>query len=760
MLASSTAQAHRSRSLDIKDAIETTRAMTDGEGRAVFLSPDRNAYVAMLIRGDLAANRVRMDLLSGGLSSLQAAKPHLVAQFGATGLGETSDERGGSDQLTWPTLNPPTWMDGKRVAFFWEGEAQTRQVVTVDIDTATVRFVTHHSTDVLQYQIAPRDTIVYSAAVDCHRHESGNQQMGTVVTAVDAFELLGRCNTLDIRNSELFVSTGGQVRQIRVEGGDTVSHHPSIVPKPVISTDGRFAVYSHTIAETEIPNEWSRYKYAHLQHILQERALNPLGSYARQLQKLFVVDVAEAKARPLWNAPSNSRTWVRIAWSPDDRSILVGPTFTPLDGRSSEDGESAFGIAEVDVQTGEYRLVPVAREVVARLRELHWKTASEIEIRDADGRASTYFKRSGQWLLSSAPSRAPPVTRGPATAPIRVELRQGLNTPPALYGIDTSRKREVLLYDLNPQLRTEYDLGKTEWVERPTAEGLWTGRLYYPVKYTRGKRYPLVVQTHSFAPKNEFSLYGRGGGQPALGPGGSAYIAQALAGRGIMVLHGQVTAQNEALSLLARTQAEMRALEQVVDSLVTAGTVDRNRVGLMGHSASGWLVNYTITHSSFPYAAALTDDNKDGTYLQAALSDWRFGLGEEMIGAPPFGAGMNEWLKHSPSFNVEHVNAPLLLTLSSPGLELSAWELFSRLRFLKKPVEYFLIPNIDHGSHGLQNPQQIFALQQRALDWWRYWLKDEEDTSPEQEALYTRWKFLRSQRDAGLQAEPSGSRSH
>src|SRR3546814_8092727 len=53
----------------------------------------------------------------------------------------------------------------------------------------------------------------------------------------------------------------------------------------------------------------------------------------------------------------------------------------------------------------------------------------------------------------------------------------------------------------------------------------------------------------------------------------------------------------------------------------------------------------------------------------------------------------------------------------------------SRLRYLGKPVEFWAVPNIERGSHTLQNPGQLLTLQERAMDWWLYWLKDEREPS-------------------------------
>jgi hypothetical protein len=52
---------------------------------------------------------------------------------------------------------------------------------------------------------------------------------------------------------------------------------------------------------------------------------------------------------------------------------------------------------------------------------------------------------------------------------------------------------------------------------------------------------------------------------------------------------------------------------------------------------------------------------------------------------------------------------------------LTAWEMFSNLRYLRKPVELFVIPDIQHGVHILPNP---------TVDWFCFWLKGEGDPNP------------------------------
>src|SRR6185437_16419765 len=61
--------------LTVADAIETARFQENRQGKSVFVSPDGTRYVSMVVRGNIKSDGVWMDVLSGSLSSLDAAKP-------------------------------------------------------------------------------------------------------------------------------------------------------------------------------------------------------------------------------------------------------------------------------------------------------------------------------------------------------------------------------------------------------------------------------------------------------------------------------------------------------------------------------------------------------------------------------------------------------------------------------------------------------------------------------------------------------------
>ncbi len=738
----------------VRVALETTRFMVDRNGEAAVVSPDGQRYVVMLVTGDVARDGAWLELRVGRLDSLEGAVATPLIRLFTHARGGGYERHRGSETLLAPWRNAPRWIDDDHVALLWEDSALLRQVVSVTVSTGELRYLTSHRSDVTHFSALADGTLLYGAKIPCARRPAVREQAeGYVVEAEDAFELLYGCGAWVRDEQALFAMTGqqGVARQVVMRGGDAVNRSPPRLPAALVAPSGTKAIFANTISQ--IPREWESYTAVHFRTMLQAlQSEGRSGAYASQFQQLFVINVASATAQPLWPVPMEPYERLRLAWSPEEKRVVLGPTFLPV-ATADAAGLAGEAVAVVDIEHSRVETLPMVAAEARRIRQLRWVGGSQIEVRLDEG-CVVYRKRSRWQRVPAGPCAQSHL------AAVEVRLAQGLNEAPRLLARDLATGQQAVALDPNPVLATRFALGKVEWIEREVAGTRWRGRLYHPADNEKGQRYPLVIQTHSLAGPAEYSLYGRGGTAPALGPGHSAYIAQSLASHGFFVLHGRAGSGEFEADLLAQTRRQIAATEAVVEQLVREGRVERDRVGIMGYSASGWDVSYALTHSDFPYAAALTDDNKDGSYSQALVSGWLVGGGEEMIGVQPFGQGLSQWIAESPAFNADRIRTPLLLTATSPGSELLKWELFSRLRFLRKPVEFFIVPDIEHGSHGLQNPTQLLALQERAFDWWRFWLQDERDPDSRKAAQYARWEVLRSLRDVELRARgttPSAS---
>ncbi|MGH9644763.1 MAG: hypothetical protein ACRD3Q_20355, partial [Terriglobales bacterium] len=319
-----------------------------------------------------------------------------------------------------------------------------------------------------------------------------------------------------------------------------------------------------------------------------------------------------------------------------------------------------------------------------------------------------------------------------------------LNTPPRLVLLNENGKPGRVLLDPNPGLASRFQLGVVGFMEGTLSTGeRFAASLTLPSHYAKGRKYPLVIQSQGpLVEPHKFTLYGCGG-EAGLGPSAIApYASQPLAGRDIAVLHFGVTAK---WGGPAEVQATQRAFEELAAKVIDAGIADPDRVGICGFSRMGYFAYQAISHARLSIAAAVVADNVDYSYVQTVLEN-NWVDAESAIGAPASGAGLKQWLLNATGFNVERITAPLLLIGESGGLQenvVSQWEIISQLRRLHKPVEMYLMPDMDaHPSHNPQDPDQVLAVQERTVDWFDFWLRGHEGSDAAKREQYQRWEKL------------------
>ncbi len=73
------------------------------------------------------------------------------------------------------------------------------------------------------------------------------------------------------------------------------------------------------------------------------------------------------------------------------------------------------------------------------------------------------------------------------------------------------------------------------------------------------------------------------------------------------------------------------------------------------------------------------------------------------------------------------------------------WEPYAVLHYLNKPVDLIVLSS---DQHVLTNPAARMASQGGTVDWFRFWLKGDEDPDPAKAEQYRRWRDLRAQQEA------------
>jgi dipeptidyl aminopeptidase/acylaminoacyl peptidase len=716
----------RQKRFTVRDSVEAAQFISINGSNPVLLSPDAKRYLAVIVKGDIARNGSWVELLSGSTASLDlASRISVVARLFSKSTAQ-------ADQL----IRNVRWLKGgQQIAFLWDGGTRPPEVIALDLSTRKITTLAQRPTPIADYDVSGDGrTIVFTAQSGHSSQESLSlDQQGVAVTNQSLWALLaGHLDGwMPKRHFETFVLSGTS----RVPSKVQEPHTTWVTPPELIhlSPDARFAIVMRPAAT--VPAAWDGYT-DHVFKAVYLPAARQNPDAPNLIRQYFIIDIRNATARPLWDAPENPGA--SIVWSPDSKSVVIGPTFLPLPSQNAA-GSAGLAVAEIDVNTGHYELVPVPTEAVnLPYRPVRWRRDRILALSQGDDSATELDFEKGRDAKWAQVAR--PLAVAVETPHIEIRVRQDLNTPPALYAKDLVTHTGKIIEDPNPELK-KLSLAHVEVLHWKGTDGrLWTGTLYYPVSYDPGRRFPLVIQTHGYSP-DRFLLDG---------PFTTAFAAQALANRDIAVL--QVGAPDNGTADFVATPNEPKVYtagyEGAIDTLIATGFVDGGRIGIIGFSRTGWYVDYMLTHSSTKLAAAEVADNFDGSYVQYILSDNAArSESERDVGSRPLADQLGPWIAASPGFNSAKIQAPLRMEIDTGPMSsiLFDWEIFSELRYLKRPVELFVIPDIERGVHLLQNPAQRLASEGGTVDWFCFWLKDEQDPDPAKHLEYQRWLKLKAQ---------------
>jgi dipeptidyl aminopeptidase/acylaminoacyl peptidase len=381
------------------------------------------------------------------------------------------------------------------------------------------------------------------------------------------------------------------------------------------------------------------------------------------------------------------------------------------------------------------------------LRFVRWEGSDGVILRSlaADSQEFTYRRSGGEWKLADTRKAAgapPPQTYRPyhtrqQVGGLEIVMEQDLNTPRRVIAVRGEKR--ALLFDPNPQYG-RLDFVRADVFKWRSPDGEWEGGLYYPRGYTAGKRYPLVVQTHGFD-KTSFEIEGYNSH--------NGYAAQVLAAKGVVVLQfgmplggfgGMTGGQKE-------VQTDARGIISAIDSLVSMGLVDRDKVALQGWSRSAWPVRYVIASTNTPIAAVLISDGVDYSYGQYLLHNTtgKASYEETNNGIIPVGDGLRAWQDLAPTLRADRITAAVRseaidIDYSPMTGPMFMWELHTLLKRLGKPAEMVYFP---HSAHDLVRPKQRMTSQDGAVDWFLFWLTGEEDPNPAKADQYKRWRKMK-----------------
>ncbi|WP_077145974.1 Atxe2 family lasso peptide isopeptidase [Sphingopyxis sp. KK2] len=295
--------------------------------------------------------------------------------------------------------------------------------------------------------------------------------------------------------------------------------------------------------------------------------------------------------------------------------------------------------------------------------------------------------------------------------------------PPRLVRLAYKNRAETIIDDPNSELRDRIAAIATRFTWPDGHEAI----LLRP----RGARGAMPLVAH-YAHCEGFLRGGVGGEIPML----------PLVEHGIAVLCMNRTAPARGAPMEASYQVGLEAVTRAIDELAAKGLADPEHVGFGGLSFGSTVVLWAIRKSDRFAAATISSGQISSQYYWTnAVPDRGYTKmlqGFFGIGDPD--SDPERWRVLTATADAEKIDTPLLI--QAPESEIrNLVELHTRMKRAGRPIELYGFADEIHIKY---QPVHKRAVYERNLDWYRFWLKGEEDDVPAKSAQYLRWRGYRA----------------
>ena len=305
-------------------------------------------------------------------------------------------------------------------------------------------------------------------------------------------------------------------------------------------------------------------------------------------------------------------------------------------------------------------------------------------------------------------------------------------TPPRVAFVDVASGVLRVVADVNPEF-TNLRLAPATRIDWKNDMNMFA-YLVKPEGYREGERYPVIVTSY------------RSGTGFLRGGVGDEYPIHVFAANGFAVLAfdcgaDKNTKPGDFEGAMSIWEGPLEGLKESLRIAAGMGVADLDRVGFTGLSHGSEIGAFAMSHSDLFRAVSMSASGSWDTLTEQMMSNrfrhWFTQWG--LIGADDRPVP-ERFARLSATENVDRIHAPLLI--NAPDSEyLLSLPLYAAMRDRKKPVEMWVYPD---EYHIKIQPKQRYAVYERNLDWFRFWLKGEEDPNPGKREQYERWRKLRA----------------
>ncbi len=296
--------------------------------------------------------------------------------------------------------------------------------------------------------------------------------------------------------------------------------------------------------------------------------------------------------------------------------------------------------------------------------------------------------------------------------------RQSFQEFPDIRYSDLTFKTQTKISEANPQ-QTNYNWGTSEIVKWTSLDGIeLEGMLIKPENFDPGKKYPMIV---NFYEKSSNGLHSH----RAPSPGRSTINYSFYTSRGYIIFNPNVHYR-----IGYPGESAYNCVIPGVTSLIEKGFVDKDNIGVQGHSWGGYQIAYLVTKTDIFKAAEAGAPVPNMISAYGGIRWWT-GLSRQFqyehtqsrIGGTPW-EYPSRFIENSPIFFIDKINTPLLIMHNDADGHVPWYqgiEFFVALRRLGKPSWFLNYNGEPHWPLKIQNRKDFNIRMAQFFD---YYLKD------------------------------------
>ena len=535
---------------------------------------------------------------------------------------------------------------------------------------------------------------------------------------------------LDLRSGRVMQLATEDMSSVSVaaEGDGTVALGRSDLPyRQLVSWDGRYSDL-HVVHL----GDGSREQIAEM--VRGTASLSPGGRYATWWdgfdERWYAVEAATGRAIDLTGSlpvpfhdvlddhPDALRSYGAAGWTEGDETFVVYDQFDvwaidPTGQRAARNLTEGVGRRTGTrfryVDLGDERWVPTDQDV--------YLTAFQLDTKQ-NGVYRDRFGGSGEpQRLLMADARFDDLLKA-EDADVVVYSRSTFQEFPDLWVADDELEGARKVTDANPQ-QDQYAWGTAELVEWSSNDGIpLKGILYKPDGFDASRQYPMMVY---FYERLSDGLH-----QYVVPAAGSSSINRSFyVSRGYLLFVPDIPYR-----IGYPGESALDAVVPGVLHLVDQGFVDRDRIGVQGHSWGGYQIAYMVTRTDL-FAAA--EAGAPVANMVSAYGGIRWGSGmsrmfqyertQSRIGGSLWEKPLR-YIENSPIFTADKIRTPILMMHNDEDTAVPWYqgiELFVALRRLGQPVWML---NYNGELHGLTKEQNRKDWAVRMQQFFDHYLKD------------------------------------